>query len=120
MRSGGADPITEITPWSTTATIVGLLSLQILTSLAVMRFFQGDHRSERWMTRVLAPGSAIAGLLGVLFLMLGNIDKLTGLDWMGNAVILLPLIIGFIYGVFRTRHTIGQRGADVFAESRSE
>jgi len=97
------DPYVEIVNWTNTPTLVGIMFLQILTSLAVITFFAKDHRGENLWRRLIAPVLSSAALIGVFWLICAKMDLLTSLGATGNVLINLPLVIAFIGGVLRAR-----------------
>ncbi|MBA4026362.1 MAG: APC family permease [Gordonia sp.] len=98
------DPYTQVVVWMNTPTIVGVLILQILTSIAVIRFFAIHRdRASTWH-RLIAPGLAAVALVGVLYLVCTKMSLLTGLSTAGNILINLPLVVAFVIGVLRARH----------------
>ncbi|UOR01944.1 APC family permease [Leucobacter allii] len=104
----GSDPYTEIIAWSSVPTIVAVLAMQILTSIAVIRYFREDPRGESTWSRLVAPILACILLFGGLFLLLSQLSSLTRLGLLGNCLTLSPLIIGAVYGLLRTRYLRGR------------
>ncbi|MEH1014682.1 APC family permease [Micromonospora sp. CPCC 206060] len=103
------DPYTQIIVWTNTPTLVGVMALEILTSVAVIRYL-GRNRSggETLWQRLIAPGLATVLLGAVLLLVISQMKLLTGLGAVGNSIVLAPLVLGFIIGAIRAgrmRHT---------------
>lgn len=101
----GADPYTQVVVWTNSPTIIAVLAMQILTSIAVIRFFRSDRRGESTFVRVIAPAVSIVLLTAALALILSQLGLLTGLDPLGNLLILLPLIVAAVYGFLRGAST---------------
>lgn len=105
-----ADPYSQVVVWTNTPTIIAVLLLQILTSIAVVRYFRRDARGESLWTRVIAPMMATLVLAAVVVNLALNMGQLTGLGPLGNLVINIPLVVGFVVGVMRAlvqrRHTV--------------
>ncbi|SOC46568.1 amino acid/polyamine/organocation transporter (APC superfamily) [Rhizobium subbaraonis] len=97
----GLDPYTQIVVWTNTPTLVGVLFLQILTSIAVILYFARNSNHESPWHRLVAPGLAAIALIVVLWLVCTKMDLLTALGNVGNLLINLPLILAFVLGVFR-------------------
>jgi amino acid transporter len=98
-----ADPYTQIVVWTNTPTLLAVLVLQIVTSLAVIRYFRrpGLRRVEsRWHT-VIAPALAALALTASLWLVIDRMHLMTGMEGAGNLWILLPLPIAFATGAGR-------------------
>lgn len=96
-----ADPYLQIVVWTNSPTIIAVLTMQILTSVAVIRFFRDDKRGESVWSRKVAPAAAVVLLTAALVLLVGNMSKLTGLAWWGNALVIAPLIVGGVVGYVR-------------------
>ncbi|GHE66295.1 APC family permease [Streptomyces capitiformicae] len=97
------DPYTQVVVWTNTPTLVAVLALQILTSVAVIRFFARDHRGEKAWHRWMAPALSVAALGGVLYLVCTQMDLLTGLGPWQNLLLTVPLLVAFVAGAARGR-----------------
>lgn len=97
-----ADPYTQVVLWTNTPTIIAVLALQILTSIAVLRFFSRDARGEGLWQRFIAPSLATAALLGALVFLQSNLNTLTGLTTAQNLWFAVPLIVAFVVGALRS------------------
>ncbi|UUW90852.1 APC family permease [Nocardioides sp. WV_118_6] len=95
------DPYTQVVIWTNTPTLVGVLFLQILTSIAVIAFFARNRTDEGVWQRLVAPALAAVVLAGVLFLVCSKMGLLTGLDARDNLLINLPLAVAFVVGLVR-------------------
>jgi len=97
----GADPYTQVIAWTNSPTIIAVLAMQVVTSIAVIRFFSEDSRGESLWSRLIAPIIATIALSGALVLLVSQMGNLTLLDAGGNAIVIAPLVIGAIYGFIR-------------------
>ena len=97
----GLDPYTQVVVWTNTPTLVGVLFLQILTSVAVIRFFARNQADEGLWQRLVAPGLATVALGVVLYLVCSKMGLLTGLGAGDNLLINLPLVLAFVVGLAR-------------------
>ncbi|TQN33428.1 amino acid/polyamine/organocation transporter (APC superfamily) [Haloactinospora alba] len=107
----GLEPLTEIFSAMAGVATLGIVSLMLLTCLAVLVFFTVHHRADRrlWQTR-LAPSLGIASLLGCLWLILSNFDVVVdGTAVLATVVAAVPVAafaLGTLVGV-RHRGTTG-------------
>lgn len=97
----GADPYTQIVLWTNTPTLVGVLALEVVTSIAVVRFFRRTRTGETVWQRLVAPVVAAVLLAAVLVLVIARMDLLTGLGPAGNFLVLSPLVAGLLAGCGR-------------------
>lgn len=76
--SASIDPMTGVLPLGSAPAALGILSVQVLTSLAIIAFFRHDPRhTNRWQ-RLIAPGLS-AGLMSTgVFMITTNMALLTG------------------------------------------
>lgn len=95
------NPYTQVIVWTNTPTLIAVLGLQALTSVAVIRFFRTRTAEEDLWHRVIAPAASVLLLGGVLYLVCWKMSLLTGLSSTGNVLINLPLAIAFGAGVAR-------------------
>ncbi|HCB06204.1 MAG TPA: APC family permease [Nocardioides sp.] len=96
------DPYTQVVIWTNTPTLVAVLVLQLLTSVAVIRFL-GAHGSEDLWHRLIAPALSVVLIGAVLYLVCSKLSLLTGLGPVGNILINVPLIVAFVAGVVRAQ-----------------
>ncbi|MFE4499553.1 APC family permease [Rhodococcus sp. NPDC056743] len=96
-----ADPYTQVVVWTNTPTIIGVLVLQILTSIAVLKFFSQDARGEGLWQRLIAPSLAVMALIVALGYISVNLSDMTGLTTAQNVLLIVPLLVAFAFGVFR-------------------
>lgn len=98
----GIDPLVGVFGSMAGVATVGMVTLMLTTSIAVLVFFarHRDLASGRvWTTRI-APGLAVVGLLGSLWLVLSNFTLVTGgsatLSTVLAAIPFVGLIVGFL------------------------
>ncbi|MGW6656120.1 APC family permease [Rhodococcus sp. NPDC055024] len=96
-----ADPYTQVVVWTNTPTIIGVLTLQILTSIAVLRFFSRGTCGEGLWQRLIAPSLAAVALAVALGYLLVNLSDMTGLTNAQNVLLTVPLLVAFAFGVVR-------------------
>lgn len=99
----GLDPYTQVVVWTNTPTLLAVLALQVLTSVAVIRYFARDARGEDLWHRLIAPAISVVLLAGVFVLVCSKMNLLTSLGATGNLLICLPLVVAFIAGVVRAQ-----------------
>ncbi|MFC9932213.1 APC family permease [Streptomyces sp. NPDC127190] len=96
------DPYTQIVVWTNTPTLVGVLLLEIATSIAVIRYLGRLRSGESLWQRLVAPALAAVLLTSVAVLVISKMSLLTGLTTAGgNALVLSPLMGGLIAGCVR-------------------
>ncbi len=96
------DPYTQVIIWTNTPTLLGVIALQIGTSVAVVVYFWRAARGETLWSRLVAPGAAAIALTIVLVLIVTQMPLLTGLDTVRNLIICAPLVLAFICGYSRS------------------
>lgn len=95
------DPYLEGFIFMASAAVVGVLTTQWLSMLAVIAFFsRTPHGTSLWQ-RLLAPLLAFAGLGVAIYLMLVNFELLTGVEGGVNVALFVPLVVGFVGGFIR-------------------
>jgi len=97
------DPYTQVVIWTNTPTLVAVLVLQVLTSVAVIRYFRTHANQESVWATLIAPALTAVMLGVVLYLVCSKMSLLTGLNGWQNLLITLPLIVGFVAGTMRSR-----------------
>ena len=95
------DPYTQIVVWTNTPSLIGILFLQIMTSVAVIVYFRRIANSESIWHRLIAPALSAVALSVALLLICTKMDLLTELGDSGNLMINIPLIVAFLAGVVR-------------------
>ncbi|MGW3469147.1 APC family permease [Saccharopolyspora sp. NPDC000995] len=106
----GLDPITYLFFWGASLGALGVLTLVLLTSVAVVGYFlrERDHPHGRWRTAV-APALAALVLGVVLFLTVASFGTALGVDDRDPAAWILPLgflvvlVLGAIWGAVLKR-----------------
>lgn len=110
------DAYTQVVVWTTSPTILTVLVLQVLTSIAVVRFFRRNNYGESRWNRVVAPTVSAIVLAMVTVVLIANMGQLTGLGTAGNALIFVPLVaaagVGLTRGFILTRKHRCRRSAD--------
>ncbi|WP_448195375.1 APC family permease [Pseudomonas aeruginosa] len=96
------DPYTQLVVWTNTPTLAGVLVLQILTCMAVIRHFHANPLDTSLWSRLIAPGAAVIVLLTILALLLRDLNLLTGTSHQTSALMLVPLILAFAAGFSRS------------------
>jgi amino acid transporter len=99
------DPYTQVVIWTNTPTLFAVLALQIATSIAVIRWFARIPMGESTWTRLVAPALATLILATVLWMAVDNMGLLTMLGSVGNALIILPLVVAAVFGAVRAGTT---------------
>jgi amino acid transporter len=93
------EPLTTLFAWLSGLSVAALVVLYVLSSIAILAFFQ-RHRVERnpWTTRI-APAVTIVLTLGELYLIVANFSTLAGsstlLGWLLLAAVPVVFIIGW-------------------------
>lgn len=85
------DPV-QIVGWASGFTAIGILMIQILVSLSVIVYFSRDDRGISVWRRAAAPGISIVTLSGCLYLLVTNIEFVSGTD--SPIVKSFPMAIG--------------------------
>lgn len=73
-----ASPMDTVLPVTTTFASIGLLTVQVLTSLAVIGFFRRRTHSEGLVQSTIAPAISIVSLTALVCLIVDNITMLAG------------------------------------------
>lgn len=99
----GADPVLQLFTWMAGEAIVAILILMVLTSVAIIVYFQRNDRDNRtWHTRV-APVLGSLGLIAITCLVLVNFTTLIA-GSMALAIFLLVVIaVVFVGGMVLSR-----------------
>ncbi|MDM9623911.1 APC family permease [Rhizobium sp. S96] len=77
---GGADPYAVVFSWMSALAVIGILAVQALVSVAVILFFRRNTSSHGIWTTTIAPAIGLVGLLGSLWLVISNLQLLSGSD----------------------------------------
>ncbi|MGW9167329.1 APC family permease [Agromyces sp. NPDC055657] len=95
------DPYLHLLLWTNGVGIIGIVALQLLCMVSVVRFFSRDRRGHGVFRVVVAPVLGVVGLAAGLYLMLTNLDLLTGrTDWI-NWVLMATLVVAAAIGALR-------------------
>ncbi|MFF2389582.1 APC family permease [Agromyces sp. NPDC058104] len=93
------DPYLQLLLWTNGVGIIGVVALQLLCMISVVRFFSRGRRGHGVFRVVIAPLLGAAGLVAGLVLMLTNLDLLTGrTDWV-NWALMATLAVAAVVGV---------------------
>ena len=98
----GIDPLVGVFGSMAGVATVGMVTLMLTTSIAVLVFFirNPERASGRMWTTRIAPALAVLGLLGSLWLVLSNFTLVTGgsatLSTILAAIPFVGLIVGFL------------------------
>jgi amino acid transporter len=94
----GADPFTQLGATFVGMTTLGVVSLMVVVSIAVIGYFRRNGEASLW-TGTIAPGASALALGVTLLLIIDNFGLLTGSD--STVIHLLPLVlvVAFVLGV---------------------
>ena len=111
---GGLDPYTQLFSWMSGISVIAIVLVEILVSLAVLRYFSTQPNSNVWKTKI-APITSIALLLISLYLLMARFNllagtvaadvdpslpesawKLSSLGWFLVLVPFIALVIGYV------------------------
>ena len=111
---GGLDPYTQLFSWMSGISVIAIVLVEILVSLAVLRYFSTQPNSNVWKTKI-APITSIALLLISLYLLMARFNllagtvaadvdpslpesawKLSSLGWFLVLVPFIAMVIGYI------------------------
>jgi amino acid transporter len=84
----GLDPYGTVFAWAGAASSLGILAVQLLTSLAVIGFFSAASHGTGVFRRLIAPALSAVGLAAALYLSVANLPLLTGSD--SSFILLIP------------------------------
>lgn len=96
---GEVDPMTGVLPLGSAPAALGVLSVQALTSVAVICFFWRAPRHTNLWQRLLAPLISFAAMATGVGLLIAQIDLLTGGIAILNTLIPLGLLAVAAYGL---------------------
>ena len=86
-----ADPYTVVFSFMSALAVIGILAVQALVSIAVIRFFRRTRTGHGVWTTLIAPALSLVGLVGALALVVSNLSLLTGSEG--------PVVAAFPYGI---------------------
>ena len=108
MAACGLDPYSQIGAICSAIAIVGIMAMEIIVNIAVIRYLR-THNSEpgfghNVVQTTIAPILAFIGMGYILFLVLSNFNLLTGFEDFGvnlflGCLMLIIGVIGFIVAV---------------------
>jgi amino acid transporter len=107
----GLDPLVGVFGSMAGVATVGMVTLMLTTSIAVLVFFSRHRdlsRGRTWQTRI-APVLACIGLLGSLWLVLTNFTLVTGGSATVSTVLALVPVVGLGIGIIRGQEVRGAR-----------
>jgi len=97
----GTDPYTFVYSWMAALSAIGVLAVQILVGVSVIRFFAANSRDTNLWQRLVSPVLSLAGLVGFLMLALTNLPMLTGTEsllvWAIPASVVGAALLGGVY-----------------------
>ena len=100
----GLDPYAVVFAWTSAVAVIGILSIQILVSVAIIAWFGREPHGLGIWTRVIAPLIALAGLSIGLGLVIRNLPLLAGTDsaivWAFPWLVAATAAIGALYALF--------------------
>ncbi|NTY90417.1 APC family permease [Pseudomonas putida] len=97
--AAGADPITQVLPLGSAPATIGILAVQCLASIAVIRYFHKDSMGVSIWKRLIAPAvSALALAYGVV-LIINNMSLLTGGESIFNSLIPAGMFLVAVAGM---------------------
>ncbi len=90
------DPYLELYGWMAILATLAVLVIQSLCCLAVINYFRREHPTEmHWWRTVLAPLIALIGQIVVIYLLISNLEFISG-----GTVLFVKLIPWIVLGVF--------------------
>lgn len=117
----GLDPFANLFSWMSSVTVIAIVLVEILVSIAVIRFFMKNPGGNVWTTKI-APGISILALAVGLYLLMSRFNLLAGtapegvdpslpesawaLNGLGWFLVLLPfiaLVAGYLLGVINKK-----------------
>ncbi|WP_310630578.1 APC family permease [Paraburkholderia sp.] len=99
----GADPFNIVFSCTSALGTIGIVMLQAVTSFAVVAYFRATKKDTRFWHAFAAPVLGGIGLLWIGFVLIGNLDALSGSDsaivrafpWIVLAVAVLGIALAF-------------------------
>lgn len=102
------NPMTGLLPIGSAPAALGILSVQVLTSCAVIGYFKGNRRHTNLWQRLVAPLLAIGAMGFGVILIVMNMDLLTGgvpvLDWLIPLGLVLIALYGALVAIWLRRY----------------
>src|SRR5699024_3076735 len=102
------DPYTQLSIWTYSAGVIGLVFSQALAAASVVGYFRSDRKGYSvWRVQVAPALGALALFTGV-FLIVSNFSVISGLEGLPNWLMIGPtpllLVVGIICGVVMKHH----------------
>jgi amino acid transporter len=113
----GLDPFANLFSWMSSVTVIAIVLVEILVSIAVIRYFMKNPGGSVWSTKI-APAISILALAVGLYLLMSRFNLLAGtapegvdpslpesawaLNALGWFLVLLPfiaLVVGYVLGL---------------------
>jgi amino acid transporter len=123
------DPVLNLFFWMSAITAIAIMVVEILVSIAVIRYFM-QNPGTHWFKAILAPALSALALSVGLYLLMSRFNLLSGLaptpEESGNAwslttlgwiLVLLPfiaLVVGFIWGLINKKEN-AKMSADILS-----
>lgn len=104
--AAGLDPYAVVFAWTSAIAVIGILSIQILVSIAILAWFARAPHGLGLLTRAVAPLLALAGLAVALGLVILNLPLLAGSD--GALIWFFPWVAAAapLYAVLLRHHRV--------------
>jgi amino acid transporter len=99
FAAAGADPYTQLLLWVNTPGMLALVALQLLAAVAVPLYFRRVAHGEGLLRTVVAPAVATLLLGAALWLIVANIDLLTGASSTVDLTLILLVPAAFAAGL---------------------
>ena len=113
----GLDPFANLFSWMSSVTVIAIVLVEILVSIAVIKYFLSHPGGNIWTTKI-APAISIVALAAGLYLLMSRFNLLAGtapegvdpslpesawaLNGLGWFLVLLPflaLVVGYVLGI---------------------
>ncbi|WP_116134086.1 APC family permease [Tropicimonas sp. IMCC34043] len=105
----GADPYLIVFSWMSTLAVLGILSVQILVSGAVIVFFRRIEHDRHHLTILVAPLLGLAGLMAAFALVSSNVSMMSGSE---NPIVLSFPILVWLVGLIGYGLALWMRSSD--------
>ncbi|MFJ9388041.1 APC family permease [Nocardioides sp. NPDC101246] len=106
----GADPVLELFTWMAGVSIVAILAVMLLTSVAIVVFFRREGGDTRWWHTRVAPVLGAIGLLGISALVIDNFTTLIGGSTTLANGFLVAVVVTYVLGALVGRRRPARRG----------
>ena len=114
-----ADPVRTLFTWMAGVAIVAILTVMVLTSIAIIVYFRRTGADTRWWHTRIAPVLGSVGLIAVFALVLDNFTTLIGGSATVATVFLALVALVFVAGVVRGYVADRKAPADLSDDDRS-